>query len=376
MELLARDALTGGAVRLTVAAGAVTAVGPAPDVAELPWVAPGFFDVQVNGAHGVAFGDPALTPDGVRRVADTLRAHGAAGFLATVITGEEAAVTRGLCTLAASLDADAGLAAVIPGVHLEGPHVSPVDGYRGAHPLAHVRPPDFDLFRRLDDAAGGRVRLVTLAPEWPRAAAFITRLVRHGVRVSLGHTAADAAAITAAADAGATLCTHLGNGLAATIDRHANPVWPQLADDRLTAAVIADGSHVPAAFLRVVARVKTPARLVLTSDASPLAGSPPGAYDLWGTPVEVGIDGTVRVAGTPYLAGSGHFLDRCVGHMVSAGGLTLAAAVTAASVTPRVLLGLPVPVLQPGARWADFVTFDYHPGAPLAVRLAPGAAVG
>lgn len=376
MELTVRDALTGGVLRLTVEAGAVTAVGPAPDAAGLPWVAPGFFDLQVNGAHGVAFGGPGLTPDGVRRVADTLRAHGAAGFLATVITGDEAAVTRGLHTLAAALDADSELAAVIPGVHLEGPHVSPVDGYRGAHPVEHVRPPDFDLFRRLNDASGGRVRLVTLAPEWPGAAAFITRLVRHGVRVSLGHTAADAAMIGAAADAGATLSTHLGNGLAATIDRHRNPVWPQLADDRLTAAVIADGAHVPAEFLRVVARVKTPARLVLTSDASPLAGCAPGAYDLWGKPVEVGPDGTVRLAGTPYLAGSGHFPDRCVEHMANAGGLTLADAVTAASVTPRGLLGLPVPILRPGARWAGFTVFDWHPGGPLAVRLEPGPAGG
>jgi len=379
VRLIARDALTGRTVAIAVSAGTATAVDPlgsGPSPAGTPWLAPTFCDVQVNGALGVNFTDAGLTPSGVRTVADTLRSHGTGLFCPTIITAPFETVRDGLLTLTRTLEADSELARRVAGIHLEGPHISPTDGYRGAHPKEHVRPPDWDGFRRLQDAAGGRIRLVTLAPEWPDSLPFIENLRRSGVVVALGHTAADAVTLAAAIDAGATFSTHLGNGCAATIDRHHNPLWPQLADDRLTAGVIPDGHHLTDAILQCIVKVKSPARLAVTCDASPLAGLPPGRYAEWGQTFEVRPDGSVRIPGTPYLAGSGHFTDHCVSQLLARTQLSLADAVTAASVTPRRLLGRAVPELSAGAAWADFVLFDWHPGAPLVVRLAAGHNAG
>lgn len=371
MRIAARHWQTGRAVTLVVEGGVLAGFGPTADRPDLPWAAPSFCDLQVNGGLGVGFNDPGLTADGVRAVAAAVRRHGCGLFLPTVITDHPAAVERAFRTLAAAVDADPVLAAVIPGFHLEGPFISPADGYRGAHPAEYVCDPDPDLFRRWQDAAGGRIALVTLAPERPGAIHLIERLTAAGVVVALGHTEADAATLAAAAAAGARLSTHLGNGLPATLHRHANPLWPQLADDRLWASVIADGHHLPANVLTCVGRLKGAGRLVLVSDASPLAGLPPGGYRLWGRAVELTAAGRVSLAGTPYLAGSGAFLDAGVAGLVQHGGRTVAEAVLAAGIRPRELLGLPVPTLAVGEP-ADLVLFDVAPDGSLSVRQVVG----
>lgn len=370
MRIVARHWQTGEGIGLRLEGGVVVGYGPTAARADLPWLAPSFCDLQVNGGLGVGFNDPDLSPDGVRLVAAECRRRGCGLFLPTVITDSPAAVERALRTLAAAVAADPGLAATVPGFHLEGPFLSPLDGFRGAHPAEHVRDPDFDLFARWQDAAGGRIRLVTLAPERPGAIRLIERLSAAGVVVALGHTAADADTIAAAADAGARLCTHLGNGLPATLPRHDNPLWPQLVEDRLWASVIADGHHLSASVLQAIARLKTTDRLLLVSDASPVAGLPPGRYPLWGRDCEVSADGRVGLAGTPYLAGSGTFLDAGVAGAVRLGGLSLDDAVALAAVRPRELLGLPVPALDLG-RPIDVVLFDLTP-AGLAVREVVG----
>jgi N-acetylglucosamine-6-phosphate deacetylase len=371
VQIDARHWETGRPVSVWLAHGTVAGFGPAADRADLPWVAPSFCDLQVNGGLGVGFNDPDLTAAGVRAVADECRRRGCGRFLPTVITDHPDAIERSLRTLAAAVAGDPALAAMVPGFHLEGPFISPADGYRGAHPARHVCDPSWDLFARWQDAAGGRIRLVTLAPERPGALALIERLTAAGVVVALGHTAADAVTISTAVSAGARLSTHLGNGLPATLPRHANPLWPQLADDRLRATVIADGHHLPADVLTCIARVKTSDRLVLVSDASPLAGLPAGNYELWGRDVEVTAAGRVALAGTPYLAGSGGFIDGCVAGAVRHGGLTVAEAVLAASVRPRELLGLPVPALAAGEP-AELVLFDLAPDGTPAVRRVVG----
>src|SRR5205814_7778712 len=134
------------------------------------------------------------------------------------------------------------------------------------------------------------------------------------VVVSLGHTAASPARIREAISAGARLSTHLGNGSHALLPRHENYLWEQLASDELWASVIADGHHLPPAILRCILRMKTPARVILTCDASSLAGRPPGRYREWGQDLEVRPEGEVVVSGTPYLAGSAVFTDTCVAH--------------------------------------------------------------
>ena len=336
-----------------------------PDI-EAGWVAPALFDLQINGCDGRSFNSPRLTADDIRHVVAVCRSHGIGGLCPTLVSNSSEALTHGLKAIASACDSDRGLAAAMPAVHLEGPYISGEEGPRGAHPLSHIRPPDWDEFARLQEAASGRIRLITLAPECPGALAFIEKLVARGVVVALGHTAASGEQIRAAVSAGACLSTHLGNGTHATLPRHDNYVWEQLAADGLWASVICDGHHLPPALIKCILRVKTPARAVLTSDASSLAGLPPGRYAEWGQELEVLAGGKVVVPGTPFLAGSGVFTDACIGVAIRDGGVTLREALDMAGIRPRSLLGLDAPVLAPGSP-ADLVLFDWEHGGPMRI---------
>ena len=267
----------------------------------------------------------------------------------------------------AACDADHALSAAIPCFHLEGPYISPVDGPRGAHPSQHVRPPDWDEFCRLQDAAQGRIRLATLAPEWEGAISFIERAAKSGVVVAIGHTAAGGEQIRDAIAAGARLSTHLGNGAHALLPRHSNYIWEQLAADELLASIICDGHHLPPAVVRCLVRVKSPARTILTCDASSLAGLPPGRYCEWEQELEVRPEGKIVVPGTDYLAGSWSFTDHCVGKVIQFAGVTLRDAVDMASARPRELLGLPPQLIEPGHP-AHLVLFDWQSGENLVVK--------
>ncbi len=366
MILHARHYATGSPVAVSVAGGRIEAIQPS-DQRPTAWVAPSFFDPQINGCGGVGFNSPTLTADGVRLVADECRRHGIGGFCPTLITAGFDALRHGFATLAAAREADAKLARMIPGYHLEGPYLSGEDGPRGAHPREHARDPDWDEFRRLQDAAGGRILMVTVAPERNGAIRFIEQLTAAGVVVAIGHTAATANELKAAAEAGAKTSTHLGNGAHAVLPRHPNYLWDQLADDRLWMSIIPDGHHLPPAVVKCLVRAKGVAQTLVTCDASSLAGMPPGRYREWGTELEVLPNGKVIVADTPYLAGSGHFTDVCVGTLIRDAGVTLAEAVEMASVHPRELLGLPVPRLEVGEP-ADLIVFDWEPGGAVRVQ--------
>jgi len=330
------------------------------------WIAPALFDLQINGCGGHNFSSTNLDRASIRQVVDTCRQHGIGAFCPTLITNSFEALQHGFRALALACADDPSLSAALPAFHLEGPYISAEDGPRGAHPRQFVRPPDWDEFRRLQDAATGRIRLVTLAPEQPGALEFIGRLAASGVVVALGHTAAAPSCIQAAIAAGARLSTHLGNGSHAMLPRHENYLWEQLAADRLWASIICDGHHLPPSVVRCIVRVKTPARLILTCDASTLAGLPPGRYREWEQDFEVLPGGKVIVAGTPFLAGSGVFTDVCLGNVIRFAGVSLAQAVDMAGANPRALLGLPPTRLEPGMP-ADLVLFDWQPGADFVV---------
>jgi N-acetylglucosamine-6-phosphate deacetylase len=370
MPIHARHHATGAPVTVTVEAGRIAAVAQSSE-SPRRWVAPSLFDPQINGCLGISFNSATLTPEQVRTVADECRTHGIGGFCPTLITGSFDALRHGFVTLAKAIEADAELARRMPGFHLEGPYFSIEDGPRGAHPKEHVRDPDWDEFRRWQDAAGGRIRMVTLAPERAGACAFIEKLTASGVVAAIGHTAATGEQIRAAVAAGAKTSTHLGNGAHAVIPRHPNYIWEQLANDDLWASIIPDGHHLPAAVVKCIVRAKGIERTLVTSDASSLAGMPPGKYREWGTDLEVLPGGKVVLAGTPFLAGSGHFTDVCVGNLIRAAGVSLKDAVEMASVRPRQLLGLPVPRLEVGQP-ADLVVFDWEPGGEVVVREVIG----
>ena len=365
-ELLARHYRSGESLRLTWTGAAITRVQPTGDAAaDLPVVAPALLDIQVNGYGGLNF----ARPENLGTIARTLARFGVARFCPTVVTGAEEVMAGALAAIAEALDQDPALRPAVPGIHVEGPYISPLDGPRGAHPRAHVRAPDWEHFSRLQDAARGRIRLLTLAPELLGAAAFIERATAAGITVAMGHTAAEAEAIHRAIAAGARLSTHLGNGLAASIDRHRNPIWPQLAAKSVWASFIADGEHLPSEALCAMVAAKGRARSILVSDSVAEAGLPPGRYTgVGGGEVEVHPGGRISLAGTPYLAGSGAHLAHCVGWAVSAGAATLPEALDMAARNPAAALGLPVPELAPGAA-ADLLLL--RPGArgPLDVLL-------
>ncbi len=367
MRLHARHYATGEPVEITCTAGKIDSVGLLSHSDALPWIAPALFDLQINGCDGHSFNSERLTIDTVRHVVGVCRRHGIGALCPTLVTNAFEALAHGMCTLRQARERDAELAAAIPAIHLEGPYISPEDGPRGAHPKQHVRPPSWDEFRRLQDAAAGLIRLVTLAPEVEGAIPFIERLVASGVVVSLGHTAADRDTIRAAIRAGARLSTHLGNGSHAILPRHENYIWEQLAADELWASLICDGHHLPPSVVRCMVRVKTPARTILTCDAGSLAGLPPGRYREWDQDFEVTAEGKIVVAGTKYLAGSWAFTDLCVGNVIRFAGVSLRDAVDMASARPRELLDLEPRRLEAGMP-ADLVLFDWEDGGAFRVR--------
>jgi N-acetylglucosamine-6-phosphate deacetylase len=356
-------------IDVVCADGRIVAVEPAsasPADRSAGWIAPALFDLQINGCLGKAFVSPELTIDDIRTIVQHCQAHGIAGLCPTLITGPDEALTHGFATLRRACEAEPSLDRALPCFHLEGPYISAEDGPRGAHPRQHVRPPNLDEFRRWQDAAGGRIRLVTLSPEHEGALAFIESLVREQIVVAIGHTAATPARIREAIQAGARLSTHLGNGSHALLPRHDNYVWEQLAADALWASFIPDGHHLPPALLRCLVRVKTPARLVITCDASSLAGLPPGRYAMWGQELEVLPHGKVVVPGTTFLAGSGMLTDACIGTLVKLGDVSLADALEMAGRHPRTLLGLPRVELMTGSP-ADLILFEQEAEQPFRV---------
>jgi N-acetylglucosamine-6-phosphate deacetylase len=364
MKCCGIDALTGEAVEIQAEAGVITAVEPLLDrPASLPWLAPGFIDLQVNGYAGTDYCLPGASLEDIGRSLEAQFACGTTRLLATVITGPREAMLAAIRNLARAREAlPHGRA--IAGIHVEGPFISPADGPRGAHPREHVRRPDFDEYRRWQDAAEGLVRMVTVSPEWPEAPRFIEAVTGEGVLAAIGHLDATEAQIEDAVRAGARLSTHLGNGCHAMLPRHPNYLWHQLAEDRLAASFIVDGIHLGADFLRVALRAKGVERSILITDAVAPAGCKPGPYSLGAVAVELHAEGKVTLRGLPQLAGSALRMDRGVENLMRLAGLTLQEALTMAARNPARIGRIEHRMrgLQPGER-ADIVEFDFDAAA-------------
>lgn len=321
-------------------------------------IGPTLFDIQVNGAFGIDLQSDRLRVEDVARLNELLAAQGVSRWMPTLITGPASGIER-RCRLFAEALEDKTLARAVPGIHLEGPYISPEDGPRGAHARKYVRKPDLQEFDRFLKASKGAIRCVTVAPEIEGAVPFIRALVRRGLIVALGHHAATADQIARAVDSGARLCTHLGNGMASQVHRHHNPLWPQLADDRLIASLIADLEHLPAPVLKSFVRCKGPDRVIITSDVVHIAGLPPGTYSLMGVPVELKRTGRICLSGTDLLAGSSLMLLQGVVNAAWAADLTLAQAFACAGQIPSRLFGLRTghDLPRPQTR-ADFIVFE------------------
>lgn len=313
-------------------------------------LAPGFWDLQVNGAGGAEIGDD---PDEIARVAAALPAFGVTAFCPTLITRRPAAYRRAATAMTAVRWPRLGARTL--GVHLEGPFLAPER--RGAHPAAAIANADAATLSTLLQAFAPRI--VTLAPEVPGGLEAVAALRLAGVIPAVGHTAADAATCRAAIGAGARLLTHALNAMPGVAAREPGPLGAFLAAPGTFVALIADGIHVDPAVVAMVAAAAGP-RLIAVSDAVAAAGAGPGTYRLAGRRIR--SDGA-RVTDTRgRLAGSARGLDAAPGLLHDA-GRTAAAALAAVTTAPRRLLGATRP-LAPGAR-ADLVLLD----ADLAPRV-------
>ncbi|MBB76750.1 MAG: N-acetylglucosamine-6-phosphate deacetylase [Planctomycetaceae bacterium] len=325
---------------------------------EIPWLGPGLVDLQVNGFGGQEFTDPDLTIEHVEEISLRMDADGVTHYLPTLTTNSIATLTHALSTISSACSSSPEVAARVPGIHLEGPYLSPHEGPRGAHPQRHCRAPDWDEFSRLQEAAEGRIRILTLSPEYDGTADFIARTVESGVVVAIGHTSADSSQIRAAVDAGASMSTHLGNGAHGQIRRHPNYIWDQLAEDRLVASLIVDGHHLPAAVVKSFVRGKTTDRCVLVSDMVGMAGMPPGRYENSAVgDIEILDDGRIVVAGQrQYLAGASLPLTVGVANIMRFTEMDLATAIDLASRRPAQLIAAPAGAFEVGVP-ADFIQF-------------------
>jgi N-acetylglucosamine-6-phosphate deacetylase len=334
--------------------------GPGNETGEV-YVAPGWIDLQVNGFAGVDYNRPDVAHAEIARSLHVLFATGVTRFYPTVITGPPDGMEQALRNLARARESvPAGEA--MDGFHVEGPHICPDDGPRGAHPLRWVRKPDLGEFRRWQEATGNRVRIVTLSPEWPEAARYIESITAEGVVASIGHTKATAPQIADAVAAGATLSTHLGNGAHFEMRRHPNYIWDQLAEDRLMADFIVDGIHLGASFLKTALRAKGIPRSVLVTDAATPAGAAPGRYQLGEQAIDLTADQRVVLAGTDRLAGSALRMDRGIENLIKLAGLGLADAVRMATTNAAQAGKVPGRArgLAVGER-ADLVQFRFEP---------------
>lgn len=357
-EITGRDPRDGKSIAVIVEEGTIARVVETKGDTDL-YLSAGFVDLQVNGCAGFDLNAGQGGADTVAALVGAMLVRGVTCFVPTVITAREEETCGRLRAIAEACRVHPQAAACVPFIHVEGPHISPLDGYRGAHPAGAVRPPSVAEFDRWQDAAGGRVGMVTLSPHFEESEEYIAALVRRGVRVALGHTHATPEQIGRAVDAGASLATHLGNGIAQEIPRHRNPIWKQLADERLTATFIADGHHLPPDVLKAMLAAKGVARSILVSDSVALAGMPAGVYEAGvGGKVELKPDGRLCLFRSDLLAGSTASLAQCLGRVTQMTGISRGDALLMATANPgRVVGGRGE--LAAGAR-ADLVRFRWE----------------
>jgi N-acetylglucosamine-6-phosphate deacetylase len=334
------------------AAGGGPGLGPVATTARLDatnlLVAPGFVDLQCNGAVGV---DLTTEPERLWEVAAALPRWGVTAWLPTVVTAPPSVRRRALAALGASPAAGRPpgdpVAATPLGLHLEGPFLAPER--KGAHDIRYIVDPSVDVVDGEGWSRDAGVALVTLAPELPGALEVVRSLVDRGVVVSAGHSSATADQAATAVEAGATYVTHLFNAMAPLHHRAPGLAGLALTDERVRVGVIADGLHVDPAVVAVVSRALGD-RLSLVTDAVAALGMPPGPIRLGELTATVSAaDGSVGLAGGT-LAGSTLSLDRALRNLVTFAGVPLVDAVGTVTATPAAVLGLPDRgVVAPGA---------------------------
>jgi len=308
-------------------------------------ISSGLCDLQVNGFAGVDYNDPTLMPEEFEKSLFAMLSTGVTTCLPTVITGSEDWQIQCFHALEAGRNASKLAQAMVPGYHLEGPFLNPEEGFCGCHPTKWMRSATWDHFERLQEAAGGRITLITVAPEIKGVLDLIPKWVEKGIAVAIGHCNPDRDTLLRAADAGATLSTHLGNGIAQMLPKTDNPILGQLAEDRFSASFIADGFHQQPHVLGVYLRAKQSIRTILVTDGTAGSASLPGSYSVGPIVIERQPEGMVYIHGTRILAGSSATLSGCLANVINWYGTPFDEAIRWASEQPRRLIGLPESLL-------------------------------
>lgn len=283
--------------------------------------APGFIDLQVNGFMGIDFSSENLTVDQIRDVTAELIKRGIVGYCPTMVTSPDDVYKRNLPIFRAAYR-DPFLSKHLLGIHLEGPFISKAEGARGCHPLKWIKAPAIEKLAHWLELSGHHISLLTVDPEAHGIDQLITFACANGIRVSLGHHAANHTQIKQAIQSGATLATHLGNALPPMIPKMNNALFEQLAEDRLMVMLVTDGYHLSDSFTKVAIRAKTAQRLMIVSDSAPFAGCSPGRYHWLGHDIKLDKHGQAKVLDQPYLAGSAVSMEQCMQTIATMGLLS------------------------------------------------------
>lgn len=314
---------------------------PKNEEVQIPYCGPGLLDLQVNGVAGIDFNESGLTLEAISKAVKALLEKGVTGFFPTLITNDPQIIAQNLKIINQSCKEDALINSCILGIHLEGPFISYLEGAKGAHPEKYIQKPNWELVERFQTASGGRIKLITLAPELEGAEELIQKCLKENIIIAIGHSSASNNEINIATKAAASLSTHLGNAVPLMLPRHPNILWDQLANDGLYASLIADGFHLDPSFLKVVLKVKGE-KAFLISDSTKFCGMEPGAYQ---SPIgeEIILEENGRLAmkhGKGLLAGAARSLIEGVEYLVKEELLELPEAWKMASKTPMSFAGL------------------------------------
>ncbi|NHM13999.1 N-acetylglucosamine-6-phosphate deacetylase [Xiamenia xianingshaonis] len=313
------------------------------------YVIPGLVDIHFHGSAGSDMSDGDL--EGLHRMGAYEASRGVTAMCPATMTLPEDVLLR--AAKAARAYEPAADEAALVGINMEGPYISP--GKVGAQNPAHVRTPDAEEFRRLQEAAGGLFKLVDIAPEEPGADEFIASLASD-VRISVAHTKVDYNTAKRAFSKGARHVTHLYNAMPGLHHRDPGPIPAAVENPHVTAEIIADGVHIHPAMVRLAFKLFGDDRMVLVSDTLRAAGLGDGVYDLGGQ--DVTVEGPVATIAAGNLAGSVSDLMRCLVVAVRDMGIPLASAVKAAASNPARAIGLADRgAIEPG-RIADAVVLD------------------
>jgi glucosamine-6-phosphate deaminase len=283
----------------------------------LPFFAPGLIDLQVNGANGVDFNNENLTVEEILLATQFLLGKGVTVFFPTLITNDRNNILQILKTFRQAISENSLISSCLGGIHLEGPFISSIEGARGAHDQKHIQAPNWELIEEYQNASGGIIKLITLAPELEGAMDLIKKCSESGIKVAIGHTLASSGEISKAVDFGASLSTHLGNAVPLELPRHPNILWDQLAHDGLYSSLIADGFHLGESFLKVVLKAKGD-KAFLVSDSTMFCGMEAGEYQtLIGEEVVLEPNGKLSLKhGNGLLAGASKNLMEGVQYLI------------------------------------------------------------